>query len=289
MPSWPGIDAKGVLQLRTLDDAARLRAELVPGARVVVVGAGFIGCEVAATARLLGCEVAVVDPMPVPLLRPLGVDLGTELQRRHEARGVRFHLGQTVATIEDAPRVVVLADGTRLPADVVVEAVGSRPNTGWLEGNGLDLADGVTCDADLHPLRVDGPVRDIVVVGDIARFPNVLFDDVPRRVEHWNMPTETAKRAARSLAGSLSGTTGGLPPFMPMPAFWSDQYEIRVQSFGMPGLGGDDIRILEGDLHDEVVVGYHRQDVLVGVVMLGLIRRATYYRDLIAAGAVGAG
>ncbi len=279
--------------VRTLDDAARLRADLVPGASVVVIGAGFIGCEVAATARLLGCEVHVIDPMPVPLLRPLGVELGTELQRRHEEHGVQFHLERTIAAIDGRPDAtgpasVTLDDGAIIAADVIVEAVGSLPNVGWLDGNGLDLTDGVTCSVDLHPVRgaadaAATPVRDVVVVGDIARFPNLLFDDVPRRVEHWNMPTETAKRAARSLLATLQDDAPELPPFLPMPAFWSDQYEIRVQSFGMPGLGPDDIRVLEGEITGEVVMGYHRDGVLVGVVMLGLIRRATFYRDLIVA------
>jgi 3-phenylpropionate/trans-cinnamate dioxygenase ferredoxin reductase component len=275
--------------VRTLDDASALRAALKPGCSVVVIGAGFIGCEVAATARVLGCSVQVVDPLPVPLLRPLGIELGTELQHRHEKQGVRFHLGRTIARLRgDAtgPHHVVLDDGTELEVDVVVEAVGSIPNVSWLSGNNLDLTDGVLCDEGLRPLKPTGPITTAVVIGDIARFPNLLFDDVPRRVEHWNIPTETAKRAARVLLAGLEALpTDELPPFRPMPAFWSDQYDLRLQSFGLPGLGGHDIRILEGDLSDEVVMGYRRDGVLVGVVMLGLIRRSAHYRDLIAAGA----
>ena len=275
--------------VRTLDDAERLRADLVADASVVVIGAGFIGCEVAATARGLGATVHVVDPLRVPLVRPLGTDLGAALQRRHEGHGVTFHLGRTVAHVElvgDQPTGVVLDDGTPLPCTVLVEAVGSRPNTSWLEGNGLDLADGVLCDAALRPLTGSGPVPDVVVVGDIARFPNALFDDEPRRVEHWNIPTETAKRAARTLVAALDGAPVPPPePFAPMPAFWSDQYDLRLQSFGLPGIGGDDIRVLEGDLDGEAAVGYHRDGALVGVVLLGLARRSAHYRDLIAGGA----
>jgi len=275
--------------VRTLDDATALRAAMRPGSAVLVIGAGFIGCEVAASATLLGCSVAVVDPLPVPLLRPLGVELGTELQRRHESHGVQFHLGRTIAALRgDAtgPHQVVLDDGTELDVEVVVEAVGSMPNVSWLSGNNLDLSDGVLCDDGLRPLAPAGPVAAAVVVGDIARFPNLLFDAVPRRVEHWNIPTETAKRAARVLVAALDELPADeLPPFRPMPAFWSDQYELRLQSFGLPGLGGHDIRVLEGDMSDEVVVGYHRDGVLVGVVLLGLTRRSAHYRDLIVAGA----
>ncbi len=285
--------------VRTLDDAATLRERLTQGPRVVVIGAGFIGCEVAATARMLGCEVAVVDPLPVPLLRPLGTELGQEIQRRHEQQGVRFHLGRTVAGIDGAdatgPTRVRLDDGTELAATVVVEAVGSVPNVRWLDGNGLDLSDGVRCDAGLRAVGADGPVRDAVAVGDIARFPNVLFDEVPRRVEHWNFPTETAKRAAKVLAADLAARATGhdgsadpdpieaLGEYAPMPAFWSDQYEMRLQSFGLPGLGGDDVRLLEGDLTGECAVGYHRDGVLVGVVFLGMAARFAHYRGLIAA------
>jgi 3-phenylpropionate/trans-cinnamate dioxygenase ferredoxin reductase subunit len=271
--------------VRTLDDAVDLRAELTPGARVVVIGAGFIGCEVAATARTLSCDVHVVDPMPVPLIRPLGVLLGGAIQRRHEAHGVVFHLGRTIASLTvdvAAPRLVTLDDGTALPVDVVVEAVGSIPNVEWLEGNGLDLADGIRCDHDLHPVRPTGPVRDAVVVGDVARFPNSLFDDEPRRVEHWNIPTESAKRAARSLLAALRQEDPLGIPFEPMPAFWSDQYDLRLQSFGLPGLGGDDIRVLEGDPDGDAAVGYFRDDRLVGVVLLGMTARSAFYRGQIA-------
>lgn len=283
--------------VRTLGDATRLRADLQRGRHVVVIGAGFIGCEVAATARLLGCDVAVVDPMPVPLQRPLGFQVGSELRRRHERHDVRFHLGRTVDRldghdgVDSGPERLVLDDGNELAASVVVEAVGSVPNVTWLEGNQLDLSDGVLCDGGLRPLGPDGPVRTAVAIGDIARFPNPVFDEVPRRVEHWNVPTETARRAARVLAADLAaeahhGTLGPdpldtLPPFAPMPAFWSDQYDIRLQSFGLPGLG-DDVRVLEGVLTRECAVGYHRRDVLVGVVFLGLFHRYTHYRDLVA-------
>jgi NADPH-dependent 2,4-dienoyl-CoA reductase/sulfur reductase-like enzyme len=264
--------------VRTLADAQGLRDELTrPGVRVVVVGAGFIGCEVAATAAGLGvAEVTVVDPLPLPMVGPLGELLGRALLKRHEERGVRFALGTGVAGFEGemgAPpsggwgRVtgVVLSDGTVLPADVVVESVGSVANVEWLEGNALDLSDGVlTCE---H-LRVGGR-PEVVAVGDVARFPNARYDGVPRRVEHWSIPTDTAKHAAKALVAQLTGVQPDLAPFAPLPTFWSDQHEFRLQSFGAPVLGLDDVRVLDGDPDGDVLVGYHADDRLVGVVALG--------------------
>ncbi|MBG0851890.1 NAD(P)/FAD-dependent oxidoreductase [Streptomyces spinoverrucosus] len=255
--------------LRTLADAQGLRESLTrPGARVVVVGAGFIGCEVAATAVALGAaEVTVVDPLPLPMVGPLGELLARALLRRHEQRGVRFALGTGVTGFEGAEHVtgVRLDDGTVAAADVVVEAVGSVANTEWLDGNGLDLTDGVLTDGQL---RVGGR-HDVIAVGDVARFPNARYDGVPRRVEHWSIPTDTAKHAARVLAAHLTGTDAGLAPFAPLPTFWSDQHDFRLQSFGAPVLGKEDVRVLEGDPDGDVLAGYHRGGRLVGVVALG--------------------
>ncbi|WP_328673726.1 NAD(P)/FAD-dependent oxidoreductase [Streptomyces sp. NBC_00328] len=267
--------------VRTLADAQILRDALIrPGARVVVVGAGFIGCEVAATAVGLGAaEVTVVDPLPLPMAGPLGDLLGGALLKRHEERGVRFALGTGVAGFQGDQRVtgVVLGDGTVLAADVVVESVGSVANTEWLNGNGLDLSDGVLTD---EHLRVGGR-SEAVAVGDVARFPNARYDGVPRRVEHWSIPTDTAKHAAKVLAAHLGGTEAELTPFAPLPTFWSDQHDFRLQSFGSPLLGKDDVRILEGDPDGDVVVGYHAGGLLVGVVALGgqsAAMRAARYR-----------
>lgn len=267
--------------VRTLADAQGLRDELTrPGARLVVVGAGFIGCEVAATAVGLGVrEVTVVDPLPLPMVGPLGELLGRALLKRHEERGVRFRLGTGVAGFEGADRVtgVVLGDGTVLPADVVVESVGSVANVEWLEGNGLDLTDGVlTCEQ----LRVGGR-PEVVAVGDVARFPNARYDGVPRRVEHWSIPTDTAKHAAKALVAHLTAADTELAPFAPLPTFWSDQHDFRLQSFGAPALGLDDVRVLDGAPDGDVLVGYHTGDRLVGVVALGgpsAAMRAARYR-----------
>ncbi|MFD8614180.1 NAD(P)/FAD-dependent oxidoreductase [Streptomyces sp. NPDC059631] len=266
--SCPGPRA-GRHTVRTLDDARGLRTALArPGARVVVVGAGFIGCEVAATAVALGAaEVTVVDPLPLPMVRPLGELLATALLARHERRGVRFALGTgvTAFTGDDHVTGAVLADGTVLAADVVVESVGSLPNTEWLDGNGLDLTDGVRTDAHLRA----GGRPDVIAVGDVARFPNARYDGVPRRVEHWSMPSDTARHAARTLTAHLTGTEEARAPFAPLPTFWSDQHDVRLQCFGAPALGLDDVRVLDGDPAGDLVVGYHRGRRLVGVAALG--------------------
>jgi NADPH-dependent 2,4-dienoyl-CoA reductase/sulfur reductase-like enzyme len=290
--------------IRTLEDAERLRADLTPEGtapvRVVVIGAGFIGCEVAATARSLGCEVDVVAPEAVPMQRPLGLEVGAAMRRRHEAHGVRFHLGRLPASVtasaqtasrppaEQRVGAVVLDEGTHLSADVVVEALGCTPNTDWLAPTGLDISDGVLTDAWMRAIDVDGAVHgEVVAVGDVARFPNALFDDVPRRVEHWSIPTDTGKRAGPALVAGLAGAPLDPSPFAPMPSFWSDQYALRLQSFGALGIA-DEVKILEGDLDDDFVAGYLRAGRLVGVAGIGLMPVLLRYRTELAATAPSA-
>ncbi|MET8052932.1 FAD-dependent oxidoreductase [Streptosporangium sp. NPDC005286] len=267
--------------IRTLDDATALREELRPGARVAVLGAGFVGTEVAATAAQLGCEVHVVDPLATPLARSLGELVGSEIRRRHEEHGVTFHLGRSVTAMtgrDDRPDTIFLDDSSALPADVVVEAVGSAPNVAWLEGNGLALGNGITCDVHLHPLGPDGPVHDVVAVGDVANFPNPLFSAEPQRIEHWSWPTETAGHAARSLLAKIALDPPSGTAFTPLPTFWTDQYGTRIQSLGMPGLGLEDVRVLEGEPTGECAIGYHVDGRLVGVALIGLVRQLLAYR-----------
>ncbi|MDQ2838270.1 MAG: FAD-dependent oxidoreductase [Actinomycetota bacterium] len=265
--------------LRNYADARELYAAIGPGCRLVIVGAGFIGCEVATTARDLGADVVVVGQRGTPSERPLGALVGAELQRRHESRGVRFRLGVQPVELrgEDRVRSVLLSDGSELPADVLVEAIGCVPNVEWLAGNGLDLSDGVRCD---NLLRVQGRPG-VVACGDVARFPNPLIDSIPRRVEHWTMATDTARRAGASLAGWLAGAEPSAAPFVPLPSFWSDQCGIRVQAIGAVGLA-EDSTVLEGNLEAEAVIGYHRAGRLIGVVLLGMAGRQLHYRQLLA-------
>lgn len=257
--------------LRTLEDCLALRAALRPGRRVAIVGGGFVGCEVACTALRLGCEVTVIEAFAAPMIRVLGAELATAIQRFHEAAGIRFRVGALVASA--APGTIELSDGERIAADVIVEATGSLTNVEWLDGNGLDLSDGVLCDNTLavgEP-RAAGWHGRVVAVGDVARFPNPLYDDVPRRVEHWSMPGDTAKRAAATLHAALTGTPGGEPaPFAPLPSFWTDQLDLRLWSYGSPALG-DEARVAEGDPGDPLaglIVTYHRDGRHIGTVTL---------------------
>jgi NADPH-dependent 2,4-dienoyl-CoA reductase/sulfur reductase-like enzyme len=270
----PGCEADR-FALRTFDDALTLRDRLKPGARVAVIGAGFIGSEVAASARRLGCRVTVIEPAAAPMERAIGRGLGRALQRVHEAEGVAFHIGRAVAGFEAAAsgrlRAVQLDSGERIAADLVVEAVGSLPNAELLAGNCLDLSDGVLCD---NRLRIGG-WRNAVAVGDVARFPNPFFDHVPRRIEHWSMPGATAKRAAATLARHVASQPEDPEEFAPIPTFWSDQYELRIQSAGMPPLG-DSVELLEGSLaademrHGGAALGYRRGGRLVGVATVAM-------------------
>lgn len=248
----PGAHA-GVHVLRTLDDAQRLRDDLVPGARLVVIGAGFIGGEVASTARALGCAVSVVEAMPTPLAGPLGVEMGTIISSLHELNGVRLSCGVGVDRIVSRERVeaVELADGQSLPADVVVVGVGAIPNVEWLAGSGLALGNGVECD---HEGRTSVP--GVVAVGDCAS-----WRDVQRgrsyRVEHW---TGALERPATAVASLLSGSAFDDTVSRPTntPYFWSDQYDARIQFAGYAA-DADSVTVEEGSVESRNVLAVYRR------------------------------
>ena len=270
----PNGELAGRHAVRTLDDAMALRKDLKPGAHVVVLGAGFIGCEVAATAIKLGCKVTVVAPGVHPITRPLGIELAKELQRRHEEKGVNFHMKTGVKDLVGTTRVegVVLDNGEVLFCEVLVEAIGSYPNTEWLEGNDVDIENGVLTDNDMRAVKTSGGVwENVFAIGDVARFANPLFDDVPRRVEHWNIPTDTAKRVAQVFNGVAEGQ------FAPIPSFWSDQYDMHILAYGLLALA-DEIKLIAGELHDECVFGYYREGKMVGVCGIGMRTTVMGYR-----------
>ena len=280
----PNDKVSGRHTVRTLDDAIGLRAVLVPGAQVVVAGAGFIGCEVAATARGLGCEVTNVAIDSFPMIRPLGEELAAELQRRHESKGVNFRLQRGIKDLTgtDSLSGVILDDGDFLEATVLVEAISSHCNVEWLADTNIDVSNGVLADSALRAVTTDGEsVEGVYVVGDLARFANPLFDNEPQRIEHWNIPTETGKRVGAVLSAYLAGADNfaelAAQSFMPLPSFWSDQYDMKIQGFGMPGLA-DRYELVAGELSDELVMGYFRGEILIGVVGIGMTSEVMKYR-----------
>ncbi|MDQ1696362.1 MAG: hypothetical protein QOJ03_1715 [Frankiaceae bacterium] len=266
----PGVDAASVHLLRTLDDCLALRDALQADARVVVVGAGFIGLEVAASARARGCTVTVVDVLREPLARVLDPAIGAAVRRLHEEHGVTFRLGVGVDAVDqDAVR---LSDGTTAPADVVVVGIGVRPTTSWLDDSGLTLDDGVVCDATL------AAAPGVWAVGDVARWSPAPGAPTVR-VEHWTNATEQPHIVARSIV------SGEPEPFVTVPYFWSDQYDAKLQSLGTQ-TPPDETRVVIGALNEPKWVALVRAgDRLGGVVGMRSPGRVMKLRPLLAAGA----
>ncbi|HZH21092.1 MAG TPA: FAD-dependent oxidoreductase [Geodermatophilus sp.] len=239
----------GVHVLRTLDDAVALRADLVPGAHLVVIGAGFVGAEVASTARGLGLEVTVVESLPVPLAGPLGPEMGGVCAGLHAEHGVRLLTGTGVAGLTGTSRmqVVELADGRRLPADVVVVGIGALPNVEWLAGSGLDLRDGVVTDE-----RGATSLPGVVAVGDCAAAWSPALGR-PVRTEHWTHALEQPATAVAALLGS------DVPVPPAVPYFWSDQYGVRIQFAGCRR-EGDEVRVVEGSCADRSFLAVYERD-----------------------------
>ena len=272
--------------IRSLDDALALRSALRPGARVVILGSGFIGCETAATARKLGADVTVVGPGELPILRPLGREFAAEVMRRQVHAGTKFAMGRRVADLIGQAVVegVRLDDGTEIACDVFIEAIGSHANVEWLEGQDIDLSNGVVTNGNLNARRAtEGVWPDVYAIGDVASFPNPIFDDIPRRVEHWNIPTECAKYAGARIAAELAiadGSTDAVVPaaaFAPIPSFWSDQFDMHILAFGLLALA-DESRLIEGDINDDFVFGYYREGKMVGVAGVGMRSVVQGYR-----------
>jgi NADPH-dependent 2,4-dienoyl-CoA reductase/sulfur reductase-like enzyme len=281
---YPNDIENGRHVIRSLDDALALRAELVPGARVVVLGAGFIGCETAATARKLGCEVTIVAPGVLPIKRPLGDQLAAEIQRRQEAQGVKFMMQTQVDDLIGTDRVtgLKLGNGQVLECDVFIEAIGSNVNAEWLDGNDIVNTDGVQTDSSLRAIKESGDSwPNVFVVGDAAKFPNPIFDATPRRVEHWNIPTECAKHVGQIIA-VMNGAEGSVDealakPFKPIPSFWSDQFDMHILAFGLLGLA-DQVELVQGQIDGDCVFEYRRHGELVGVAGIGLRSVVQGYR-----------
>ncbi|MET7330348.1 FAD-dependent oxidoreductase [Nonomuraea sp. NPDC005650] len=266
------LPGRGAHVLRTLDDALALRGRLEPGRRLAVVGAGFLGSEAAAVARGLGCEVTLLEPAPVPLAHALGEQVGRVLSRAHLEHGVDLRTGVTVT--EAGKGGVRLADGGSVEADEVLVAVGSLPNTEWLVGSGLTVADGLVCDAYC------AAAPDVYAAGDVARWHNPLFG-TSMRIEHRTNAAEQGMAAARNLLHPEARK-----PFAPVPYFWSDQYDMKVQAYGYLR-GHDGVAVVEGDLDERrFLAAYRTGDRLTGVLTVGLPPKAIRpWRQAIAAGA----
>lgn len=246
----PGPRLAGAHTLRTLDDALELRAALRPGARLVVIGAGFIGAEVASTARRLGVEVTVVEAAPTPLAGPLGEEMGTVCAALHAEHGVRLVTGAAGALPVGDRRVhaVRLADGTELPADVVVTGIGSVPCVDWLAGSGLKIDGGVLTDE-----RCATAIPGVVATGDCAVAPSG-YTGTLLRAEHWTH----AQQQPAVAAATLLGRDQRPPPLASVPYFWSDQYGVRLQ-FAGHRKAGDVVEVTEGDLDSRRFVAVYRR------------------------------
>ncbi|MEU0809604.1 FAD-dependent oxidoreductase [Streptomyces sp. NPDC005970] len=266
----PGDDLAGVHVLRTLDDALTLRTHLLARPKVVVVGAGFLGAEVAAVARTMGLEVTLVDPLPVPMRRQLGDRIGELVGQMHSDHGVALRLGVGVARfLESAGRVVAveLADGTKLDADLVLVAVGSTPATDWLTDSGLPLGNGVECGARCQA------APGIYAAGDVASWHNPHFG-LRMRVEHRLNATEQGMAVAADLLGEQR-------PFAPIPYFWSDQYDARIQAYGIFPDDAD-VKIVHGSLDDRrFVAAYGHEGKVVGVLGWNSHRELRKLRQLV--------
>ena len=269
----------GRYTLRTLADAHQLEPLLAPQTRVAIIGSGFIGCEVAAIASERGCIVTVISPEEVPLSSALGVEIGNNIAQHHEDHGVKFLTDRNVVGFggEHSAVSVLLDDGNEVQADVIVEGVGSVPNTAWLEGNLLDISNGVLADPYLRAVGTNAPVR---VCGDIARHPNALFGQIARRIEHWTTAGDLGTYAGRALAKQINGLNEPEVPFAAVPAFWSDQYDIQIQSFGLPSIATD-VNIVESEADGSCIAEYSDASGLIGVVGLNRTSEIARYRKLL--------
>jgi NADPH-dependent 2,4-dienoyl-CoA reductase/sulfur reductase-like enzyme len=275
LPGQPDLD--GVTMLRTLDDSLDLRRRLAEHPRVAVIGAGFIGLEVAATAAQRGCAVTVLEGAPAPMIRGLGAEMGEIVARVHARNGVDVRCGVQVAAIEGARGRVTgvrLGSGEVVEADVVVVGIGVSPATEWLDGSGLQIRDGIVCDESLRA------APGVYAAGDCARWVNNLFgvSGEEMRVEHWTNAAEQGSAAARNLLADLLGAPR--TPYAPVPFFWSDQFDSRIQFVGRAH-GDDEVRVILGDVDGKFVAMYGYGDRLRGVLGVGMPKPVMRMRKLV--------
>jgi 3-phenylpropionate/trans-cinnamate dioxygenase ferredoxin reductase subunit len=265
----PGIHGAGAHVLRTLDDSRALAADARRTGRLTIVGAGLIGCEVAASARAMGVDVTLVELLPAPLARILGSRLGAEVARMHEDAGVQLLCGVSVveARGEGADRELLLSDGRTVPAPVVLVSLGVRLDTGWLEGTGVEVDDGVLCDATG---RTSAP--DVWAAGDVARWEHPLYGE-RLRMEHWTSAAEQGTAVARDIAGTPA-------PRTEVPYFWSDQYGLKLQMLGLPH-PDDEVTLLRVGPADRLLAVYGRNGRFTAVLGFGVPKWVMRMRGLL--------
>jgi NADPH-dependent 2,4-dienoyl-CoA reductase/sulfur reductase-like enzyme len=270
IPAFP--DLEGIRVLRSFDESMALREHATAAQRAVIVGAGFIGCEVAASLRSLGVDVVLVEPQPTPLAAVLGEQIGELVARLHRDEGVDVRLGVGVAEVRGDGHVdtVVLADGTELRADVVVVGIGSKPATEWLAGTGIEVDNGVICD---EAGRTSVP--NVWALGDVASWRDAMGHQA--RVEHWSNVADQARVVVPAMLGQ------DVPDIVVVPYFWSDQYDVKIQCLGEPE-ATDTVHLVEDDGR-KFLAYYERDGVLVGVVGGGMPGKVMKARGKIAAGA----
>jgi 3-phenylpropionate/trans-cinnamate dioxygenase ferredoxin reductase component len=270
IPSFP--DLAGIHVLRNFNESLALREEAGSARRAVVVGAGFIGCEVAASLRSMGVEVALVEPQPAPLANVLGEQIGELVARVHRAEGVDVRCGVGVSKVVGTDKVekVVLADGTELEADLVVVGIGSTPAVGWLEASGIALDNGVVCDAQGR-----SSAQNVWAIGDVASWRDTVGQQV--RVEHWSNVADQARVLVPAMLGQ------DVPEVVSVPYFWSDQYDVKIQCLGEPE--ADDIVHVVEDDGRKFLAFYERDGVVAGVVGGGMPGKVMKTRSKIANGA----
>ncbi|AXB42766.1 NAD(P)/FAD-dependent oxidoreductase [Amycolatopsis albispora] len=265
----PGRPFDGVHTLRTLDDAIALRKALVPGSRLVVIGAGFIGSEIASTAAAMGIETDVVEAEASPLHRPLGPEMGRVCARLHATKGVRLHTGHGLAGLIGNGRVraVRLTDGRELPADVVVLGIGASPCVDWLIGSGVELANGVRTDA-----RGLTNVPGVVAVGDCANSDRAHAGG-PSRLEHWTNAVQQPIAAVSALLDREYTP----PAHHRLPYFWSDQYGHRIQ-FAGHRTEDSTVEVLEGEVAEFDFLALYRDRAGEPVAVLAVDRARSFGR-----------
>ena len=279
LPNQPGY--RGIHVLRTIDDAEALRDDIAPDKHLVVIGAGFIGLEAAATARAKGCRVTVLEGLAAPLIRGLGESMGRAVSRVHADNGVEIRCNVRVEEIIGGPNVsgvrIINEKGTSelVDADIVLVGIGVAPATMWLADSGLAIDDGVVCDANLQC------APGVFAAGDVARWPNALYADIEptMRVEHWTTASEQGAHAALNVIARLNNEP--LTPYSAVPFFWSDQFTSRIQFLGR-GTNADDIRVVAGSVDDgKFAAAYFVNDRLTAVLGVSMPKAVMPARKLL--------